>query len=142
MYNDFNARGDKPREGGRDRLRQTPRDQQKLTDREVPLGLSRTPAAIHAWLDGDAPEASVRQGETVRHVEFWNALSAEVAVRRDMRTPTGLQEAIMAALPATTPRVITPWWSRPMEMSPAALATAAAGLLALGAAIGATITAR
>lgn len=142
MFNDSNPRGDTQREGGRDRLRQTPRDEQKLTDREVPLGLSRTPAAIHAWLDGDAPEASVRQGETVRHVDFWHALSAETAVRRDMRTPTGLQEAIMASLPATTPRVITPWWSRPMEMSPAALAAAAAGLLALGAAIGATINTR
>ena len=99
MYNDINARGDTPREGGRERQRQTPRDQQKLTDREVPLGLSRTPATIHAWLDGDAPEASVRQGETVRHVEFWHALSAEVCVRRNAR-PSAFAELAVSLLEA------------------------------------------
>jgi hypothetical protein len=45
----------------------------------------------------------------------------------------------MDALPAATPATATPWWSRPIAMSPIAVAAAATSLLALGAAIGASI---
>ena len=73
MSDNYDAHGG--REDGRSaRDRQAPRHDQPLTDREVPLGLSRTPAAIHQWLDGDASEATVRRGYTVRHVEFWKQL--------------------------------------------------------------------
>ena len=45
----------------------------------------------------------------------------------------------MAALPETTPSLVSPWWHRPVEMNPVAVAAAAAGLLALGTALGASL---
>ena len=56
---------------GRDRARRDGASQQPaepLTDREVPLGVSRTPASVQAWLDGDAAEDAI-QGADARHVE-------------------------------------------------------------------------
>ena len=45
--------------------------QRPLADREVPLGHQEQDArvlspAVHSWLDGELPEASVRKGETGR----------------------------------------------------------------------------
>src|SRR5205085_8454485 len=88
-----------------------------LTDREVPLGRQEPmgrvlPPTIHAWLDGELPEATVRKGTTARDVEFWNNLNTEAESRRRVRTPTYLEAQIMEALPQTAPTVITPWWRR------------------------------
>jgi len=101
-----------------------------LADREVPLGHQEHDArvlspAVHAWLDGELPEASVRKGETSRDVEFWKQLNVEVDRRRRMRTPTYLEAQIMEALPQTAPAVITPWYRREFVLTPAfALGTA------------------
>ena len=57
-----------------DGRRRTPEPRQRLlSDREVPLGPPSTTLAesVHAWLDGETPEASVRRGEWSRDVEFW-----------------------------------------------------------------------
>jgi hypothetical protein len=117
-------------------------DSSPMVDREVPIELTRTPDLVHAWLDGEVPESSVRGAEAARHVEFWKHLDRDLEVRRQMHAPTGLADRIMSALPATAPRAAVSWRNRPVTMNPVAVAAAAAGLLALGAAIGATMRVR
>jgi hypothetical protein len=58
------------------------------------------------------------------------------------QAPADLTERIMAALPTAAPHAAAPWWNRPVEMNPVAVAAAAAGLLALGTAIGAGLHVR
>ena len=96
MNNDFTARGDLGN-GRPERDRRGASPDAPLTDREVPLGLARTPVAVHQWLDGDLPESTVRQGEMVRHVEFWNRVGAQAEARRQLRTPEYLTAQIMQA---------------------------------------------
>ena len=81
----------------------------RSSDREVPLGHQEQDArvlapAVHAWLDGELPEASVRKGDTARDVEFWKHINVEVDQRRHMRTPTYLEARIMEAIPQTAPQ--------------------------------------
>jgi hypothetical protein len=135
MNNDFTARGDLGN-GRPERDRRGASPDAPLTDREVPLGLARTPVAVHQWLDGDLPESTVRQGEMVRHVEFWNRVGAQAEARRQMRTPEYLTAQIMQALPQGTPTVSTRWWQRRVELSPMLLAAVGASVLALGVVVG------
>lgn len=114
-------------------------EQSRMADREVPIELTRTPDLVHAWLDGEVPESSLRGAEAVRHVEFWKRVDRDLETQRQMHAPVDLSERIMAALPATAPRLVSPWWHRPIEMNPLAVAAAAAGLLAIGTAIGASL---
>jgi hypothetical protein len=111
----------------------------RLADREVPIELARTPDRIHAWLDGELSESEVRGTESIRHLEFWKRLDRDLEMRRQAQAPADLTARIMEALPATAPHAVAPWWNRPVEMNPVAVAAAAAGLLSLGAAIGATL---
>ncbi|MDQ3698930.1 MAG: hypothetical protein M3373_13065 [Gemmatimonadota bacterium] len=114
------------------------REQRPVADREVPLKQrTSTPRAIHAWLDGDLPEAAVRRGDMARDVEFWHRVNQESEARRHLRTPAHVYDRIMQALPQTTPTIITPWWRRPFELKPATAATLGAGAIAAGAAIAA-----
>jgi hypothetical protein len=117
--------------GGRAEERQRP-----IADREVPLdrhgGLS---AAVHAWLDGELPEAAVRKGETAKDVEFWQMIGQETAQMRRVRTPAHVEALIMDALPQRAPQVITPWYRREIVLTPRAAAASAAVLVALTAAI-------
>ena len=136
MNNDFTAHGDRTGNGRHDRDRQGTRHDQPLSDREVPLGLARTPVAVHQWLDGDTPESSVRQGDMVRHVEFWNRVGAQAEARRQMRTPEYLTAQIMQALPQGSPAVSTRWWQRRVEVSPMMLAAVGASVLAVGYLVG------
>lgn len=108
----------------------------QFADREVPLGNERMDAAVHAWLDGELPEAAVRGGDTARQVEFWQRINKEAETLRATRTPASLAEDIMRAIPQTTPTIITPWWKRPVSLTPIAVLAASAGMLALGVAIG------
>jgi len=108
-------------------------------DREVPLTGRRTPAAVQAWLDGDLPEAAVRDGDMERHVDFWRHVEREAHARRQMRTPVHVYRQIMDALPQTTPSVITPWWRRPREVTPITALAVTAGLLGAGMLLGATV---
>jgi hypothetical protein len=111
----------------------------RLADREVPIELARTPDRIHAWLDGELSESEVRGTESTRHLEFWKRLDRDLEVRRMAQAPVDLNARIMAALPAVAPYAAAPWWNRPVEMNPVAVAAAAGGLLAIGAAIGAKL---
>ncbi len=137
MYENHDAREHRP-EVGREQARETPVSR-PLADREVPLKRRHTPASVHAWLDGDLPEAAVRRGETTRDVDFWKQIGTEVDKRRHMRTPVHVYEDIMNALPQTTPRVITPWWRRPFELTPTNALIFGAAILAAGLVIGAII---
>src|SRR5438552_7036550 len=106
--------------GGLDAQRRRARRQESdrpLADREVPLAHEEPAArvlapAIHEWLDGALPEASVRKGELSRDVEFWKRVSGEADRRRHMRSPAYLEARIMDALPTTAPQIITPWHRR------------------------------
>lgn len=110
-----------------------------LADREVPLGRRTTPAAVHAWLDGELPEAAVRRGEYARDVEFWGQINRAAEARRDVRTPAHVQAAIMSALPQTAPQMISPWYRREFVVSPLAALGSAVGLVALAAMVTAAI---
>ena len=111
-----------------------------LSDREVPLGSRRTPAAVHAWLDGELPETEVRRGDTQRDVEFWNRIAEQAEARRQMRTPAHLQAQIMAALPQAAPAAdTTPWYGKTIELAPVVAILGGAALVAAGAAIGAAV---
>lgn len=115
-----------------------------LADREVPLGQQEQDArvlapVVHAWLDGELPEASVRKGETSRDVEFWKNINVEVDRRRRMRTPAYLEAQIMDALPQTAPAVITKWWQREYVVTPKAAIGTATALVVVAAAVTATL---
>ncbi len=117
-----------------------------LADREVPLGHQEQDArvlspAVHAWLDGELPEASVRKGDTARDVEFWKNINVEVERRRRMHTPAYLEAQIMDALPQTAPQVITPWWRREFVITPTAAVGGAAALIVAGAVVTAALLA-
>ena len=95
-----------------------------LTDREVPLGHQESEARVlsplvHAWLDGELPEASVRKGDTARDVEFWKQINVEVETRRRMQTPVSVEARIMSWLPQTAPAAISPWLRRVFVVRPA-----------------------
>jgi hypothetical protein len=105
-----------------------------MSDREVPLNRHRTPALVHAWLDGDVAEAEVRQGEMVRDVEFWNRISEQSEARRQMRTPVHLQARIMEALPQAGVAVNAEfWYRRSLEVTPMVAAAVLATMVAIGA---------
>jgi hypothetical protein len=110
--------------------------QRPVADREVPLdrhaGLS---AAVHAWLDGELPEAAVRKGDTAKDVEFWQMIAQETARIRRTRTPPHVEALIMEALPQTAPQPITPWYRRELVVTPGVALTSAAALVALTAAV-------
>ena len=114
-----------------------------LADREVPLDqppVDRVLSpAVHAWLDGELPEAVVRRGDTQRDVDFWKRMAEATEARRHLRTPAHVQQRIMDALPHNVPQVITPWWRREFVLTPAAAIGAVAALVALTAAVTALI---
>jgi hypothetical protein len=133
-------------ESSQHRPQRRPERERPLADREVPLGHqeqdSRVLApAVHAWLDGELPEASVRKGDTARDVEFWKNINVEVERRRRMTTPTYLEARIMSALPQSVPQLITPWYRREFVITPARAVAAAAGLIAAAAVVTALIIA-
>jgi hypothetical protein len=117
------------------RRREKPAQDHPLTDREVPIkqdlgNTTRVLApAVHAWLDGELPEASVRRGETSKDVEFWRMIGAEAEKRRHARMPLSLESRIMDALPHTLPVEITPWFRREVVVTPRAAVAIGAGLV-------------
>jgi hypothetical protein len=135
--------------GGLDghRPRQSRRSGERpLVDREVPLGQQEQDTrvlspAVHAWLDGELPEASVRKGDTARDVEFWKQINGEVERRRRVHTPVYLEAQIMERIPQTAPAVITKWWQREYVVTPTAAIATGAGLIVAAAAVTALVMA-
>ena len=122
-------------QAGRAEQRQRP-----LSDREVPLDRhGALSAAVHAWLDGELPEAAVRKGETAKDVEFWQMIGQETARMRRTRTPAHVEALIMEALPQTAPQMMTPWYRREFVMTPVSAATSAVLLVAATAAVTALV---
>jgi hypothetical protein len=128
-----------------DRAQRRSEQDRPLADREVPLGHQEQEdarvlaPAVHAWLDGELPEASVRKGDTGRDVEFWKQINVEVDRRRRMRTPAYVESRIMEALPQTAPVVITPWYRREFVVTPKVALTTAAALVVAAAAVTITV---
>ena len=143
MVDDLHSEDGLGYDGQHRRVRRTEKER-PLADREVPLGQQEQGArvlspAVHAWLDGELPEASVRKGNTARDVEFWKQVNTEAERRRRMRTPTYLEAQIMQALPQTAPAVITPWWRREFVITPMSAVAGAAALIVVAAAMTAAI---
>ncbi len=131
-------------DGHRDRVSRRSEQERPLADREVPLGHQDSEARVlsplvHAWLDGELPEASVRKGDTARDVEFWKQINVEVETRRRMRTPVFVETKIMNALPQTAPVVISPWWRREFVVRPTHALAVAAALIVAASAVTATL---
>ena len=122
--------------GSYDRRSRRDNGAERVSDREVPLEQITMPAAIHAWLDGEGAEPTDRSPAVARQIEFWSRVRAETASRRSVTVPAGLQQRIMAELAKAEPRAVTPWHQRPLELNLVVAVSAAAGLLAVGAAVG------
>jgi hypothetical protein len=135
MFDDLSSEG-----LGEGRKRERPGSPERpLADREVPLGppSSSIADAVHAWLDGDAPESQARRADS-RDVDFWKKLDEDLAARRRLRTPAHLQAQIMNALPMHAPTLITPWWRREFVVTPTNAVIAAATLV-VAAAVGTAV---
>ena len=143
MLDNLNAR-DGSGDAGRERPRRASEQSQPLSDREVPISSSGTATSemINAWLDGDAPEPAAVNAESARQIDFWRRIEQESERRRHMVTPAHVTAQIMAALPADVPQVAAPWWKKPIQVSPVVAIATAAGLVALGAAIGTSVRIR
>lgn len=128
-----------PSDGQSDgRKRERPSRERPVFDREVPLptpSSNTLSTAVHAWLDGMTPERDARVGEWSRDVDFWKRLDDDLASRRRMRTPIGLQARIMEAIPQHPPVLITPWWKREFVVTPSSAFVVAAALMAGTAAV-------
>jgi hypothetical protein len=141
MLDNLNARDDGG-DAGRERPRRASELSQPLSDREVPLGGTATSEMINNWLDGDAPEPTAVNAESARQIDLWRRIEQESERRRHLVTPAHVKAQIMAALPADVPQVALPWWKKSIRVSPVVALAAAAGLVALGAAIGTSMRIR
>lgn len=114
------------------------REVRSVVEREMPFGQQSErvlATSVHAWLDGELPEAAVRKGDTARDVEFWRSLSDQMDRARRMRTPEHVEANIMAALPHHAPQVISAWYEREFVITPFTAVAVAAGLVAATAAV-------
>jgi hypothetical protein len=136
MLDNLNARGGSG-DADRERPRRASEQSQPLSDREVPLNAATaTSEMINSWLDGDAPEPVAVSADTARQVDLWRRIEEDSQRRRQLVTPAHVAAQIMAALPADVPQMALPWWKKQIQVSPVVAIAAAAGLVALGAAIG------
>jgi len=89
-----------PRDEGREDAappRKPTENEPAMTDREVPRKSAHTPAAIHAWLDGEnVNEQQLAAAE--KEYEFWRRVEEETGKRRRMKTPSPLAGEIMKAI--------------------------------------------
>jgi hypothetical protein len=143
MLDNLNARDDGG-DAGRERPSRASEQSQPLSDREVPISSSGTATSemINSWLDGDAPEPVAVNAESARQIDLWRRIEQESERRRHLVTPAHVKAQIMAALPADLPQVALPWWKKSIQVSPVVALAAAAGLVALGAAIGTSVRIR
>jgi hypothetical protein len=113
------------------------REIRPVVEREIPMGTGSERAldsSIHAWLDGELPEAAVRTGATAKDVEFWRGIGSSMDRSRLVRTPEHVEAQIMAALPHHAPQLITPWFRREFVVTPMAAVSVGAALMAVAAA--------
>jgi hypothetical protein len=145
MHDNLNPGSLPPRDGRDGHKGGAPKNQRDhevrpIVEREVPFGQKPEhvlSSSVHAWLDGELPEAAVRKGDTARDVEFWRGVNDQMDRARRMRTPQHVEAQIMSALPHHAPAVITPWWRREFVITPMAAVSLAAALVTL--AVAATV---
>jgi hypothetical protein len=141
MLDNLNSGPRDGRDGAKAGAKKAGRDHEvrPVVEREVPLGqqAERSLApSVHAWLDGELPEAAVRKGQTAPDVEFWRQLAGQMETTRRMRTPPHIEAQIMAALPHHIPAaVITPWYRREFVITPMAAVTTTGAIIAITALI-------
>jgi hypothetical protein len=139
MLDDLNP--DLPRAPREGRSQPEPRAKKErevhpVVEREVPFGQPQDRVlanSVHAWLDGELPEAAVRTGDTARDVAFWRGFTRQMEQSRRLRTPEHVEAQIMAALPHHPPQLISPWWRREFVITPMAAVSVGAALMALAA---------
>jgi hypothetical protein len=147
MHDNLNPGSPRDRRDGAKPRAERPHDNEirPVVEREVPLGQQAEhslASSVHAWLDGELPEAAVRKGETAGDVEFWRNLSGQMEQRRRMRTPSHIEAQIMAALPHHAPAaVITPWFRREFVITPVAAVSTTAAIMAITALVTAVLIA-
>ena len=126
----------KGHERGVPRVDRAEQGHRPAADREVPLDRhGALSTAVHAWLDGELPEASVQKGETAKDVEFWQMIGQETAQMRRVRTPAHVEALIMGALPQAAPPAVTPRHRREIVTTRRAAVAAAVALVAVTAAL-------
>jgi hypothetical protein len=127
---------------GRRSEQQTSETRSQQTDSVVDdqiTGIPGHPAdAVHAWLDGES-SATAAQRADATDAELWARISEETARRGRMKTPAPVMNRLMASIPEHAPLAAQPWWKRTVELGVPALAAAGAGLLAVGALLGAAL---
>jgi hypothetical protein len=125
-----------PREGQRPSQSRARKDREvkPVVERDVPETGRRLSSEMHAWLDGELPEAAARAGDTESDVEFWRTVSKRMERSRLVRTPEHVEAQIMAALPHHPPQLISPWYRREFVITPVAAVSVGVALMAVAAA--------
>jgi hypothetical protein len=118
---------------GREPAQRRDKPAEQLYDREVPLNGAAGHGVLHDWLDGqvDAMRASEVEGKS--KVELWTRINAESEMLRRRVTPVGVQQRIMASLPANPGTATNSW--RQFRITPVAAIAIAVAVLAVGALI-------
>lgn len=156
-------------DGQRDSHSRPTSESHRVGDREVPINAISPFDAMHRWLDGEAGEAEARRDtDSARYVALWRRIGAEASHRRFEAAPANIVANVMSAIPggmadsaAFTAPVVRDvpvnriasvdsssaaatatadnWWHRPLELNAATALATAAGLVALGLAVGAAL---
>jgi hypothetical protein len=119
---------------GREPVQRKEKSNEQLYDREVPLNGGSSRSLLHAWLDGEVDVMRASEAEGKSKVELWTRINAESEMLRRRVTPVGVQQRIMASLPAT-PGTATNWWKQQLTITPVAAIAITVALLAVGALI-------
>ena len=146
MLDDLTPESPRPRREGQQPASRPKKDAEvrRVVESDVPGDAHEDRAlasSVHAWLDGELPEAAVRSGSTARDVEFWRNVTQRMEQSRRLRTPERLEAQIMAALPHHAPQMISPWYRREFVITPVAAVSVGVALIALAAALTALILA-
>lgn len=100
----------------------------------------RTPPAtpaVQAWLDGEADREGLVSADEQETAAFWAKVNDEAELLRRRKTPIHVQQKILGSLPSE-PVVAPPrTGSSPITLTPTVAIALGAGLLGLGAVIGA-----
>jgi hypothetical protein len=118
---------------GREPAQRRDKPAEQLYDREVPLNGTAGHGTLHDWLDGEVDAMRASEVEGKSKVELWTRINAESEMLRRRVTPVGVQQRIMASLPAT-PGTATNSWKQ-FRITPVSAIAIAVAILAVGALI-------
>ena len=92
--------------------------------------------AVQAWLDGEETRDHLTQPGEPENVELWDRLNSEAEQLRRRTTPIHVQQKILSSLP-DEPAASSDTGSKALSLSTSAAILAGAGLLVVGAVLGA-----